>query len=166
VREQGKDVFTNQFGSDGQVASISAQGDLPCSASAYESTVAWSFYPEFPSVSEQDALLRHLDEKATNTTVNSPDAIAARRRAKARAAANPPPKFYIEGEDAIVDYDAAGGVIATRGGKTFTIDGTGVEAASLKGRDFPLPVHYRCDQFGNCTLYSAGAGTQHTRLRK
>jgi len=27
-------------------------------------------------------------------------------------------------------------------------------------------VHYRCDQFGNCTLYTAGVGTQHTKLRK
>ncbi|MGD0736354.1 MAG: hypothetical protein ABR976_14470 [Terracidiphilus sp.] len=166
VREQSKDVFANQFGSDGKVASITAQGDLSCSASAYENAVAWSFSPDFPSVAEQDALLNHLAEKAANASLNSPQAIAARRRAAAKVAANPPPKFFIEGEDAIVDYDASAGIIATRGGKTFTIDRAGTEAASLKGRDFPLPIHYRCDQFGNCTLISAGAGVQHTRLRK
>jgi hypothetical protein len=166
VREQGKDVFANQLGPDGQVASITAQGDLPCSASAYENAVAWSFSPDFPSVAEQNALLNHLEEKEANTASNNPQAISARRRGAARAAANPPPKFFIEGEDAIVDYDASSGIIATRGGKTFTIDRTGTEAASLKGRDFPLPIQYRCDQFGACTLTSAGAGVQHTRLRK
>jgi hypothetical protein len=165
VREQGKDIFQNQFGPDGKVVSISAQGELPCSASAYESAITWNFSPDFPSVSEQDALIHHLVEKSTHESANSPAAIAARKRA-ARTAANPPPKFYIEGEDAIVDYDTAGGIISTRGGKTFTIDKAGAEAASLRGRDFPLHVHYRCDQFGSCTLYSAGAGVQHTRLRK
>jgi hypothetical protein len=166
AREQGKDIFQNQLGPNGQVVSISAQGELPCTASAYESAITWNFTPNFPSVSEQEALIHHIDEKTANAGTNSPAAIAARRRAAARAAANPPPKFYIEGEDAIVDYDTVSGIISTRGGKTFTIDRTGTEAASLKGRDFPLHVHYRCDQFGACTLYSAGAGVQHTRLRK
>jgi hypothetical protein len=170
VREQGNDVFQNQFGSDGRVTSITAQGTLPCTASAYENAVAWSISPaEFPTVADQDALIRHLEEGSARAAANSPAALAAlaaRRRAAARAAANPPPKFYIEGEDAIVDYDAASGIITTRGGKSFTIDRAGAEAASLRGRDFPLHVHYRCDQFGNCTLYSAGAGTQHTHLRK
>jgi hypothetical protein len=104
--------------------------------------------------------LDHLEEKQVNAASGSP-----RKRATARAVANPS-RFFIEGEDAIVDYDASSGIIATRGGKTFTIDRTGTEAASLKGRDFPLPIHYRCDQFGACTLTSAGAGVQHTRLRK
>jgi hypothetical protein len=166
VREQGNDVFQNQLGANGQVTTVTAQGDLPCTASAYESAVAWNFSPDFPSVAEQEALIRHLGEKPARDAANSPAAIAARRRPAARAAANPPPKFYIEGEDAIVDYDAAAGIIATRGGKNFTIDKAGVEAASLKGHDFPLHVHYRCDQFGNCTLYTAGVGTQHTKLRK
>lgn len=165
VREQGKDVFANQSGPDGRVASLTAQGDLPCSASAYENAVAWSFSPDFPSVAEQVTLLNHLAEKEVNAASNSPQALA-RRRAASKAAANPPPKFFIEGEDAIVDYDVAAGIIATRGGKTFTIDRAGTEAASLKGRDFPLAIHYRCDQFGACTLISAGAGVQHTRLRK
>jgi hypothetical protein len=166
VREQGSDVFTNELGPDGQITSISAQGDLPCSASAYENAVAWSFSPDFPSVAEQDALLHHLDEKAAIAAANPRGVLAARKRAVTRIAAGPVPKFFIEGEDAIVDYDTAAGIISTRGGKTFTIDRTGAEAASLKGRDFPLHVHYRCDQFGACTLTSADAGTQHTRLRK
>jgi hypothetical protein len=165
VREQGKDVFVNQFGSDGKVASITAQGDLPCTASAYENAVAWSFAPDFPSVAEQNVLINHLAEKEANAAANSPLAIA-RKRAAQKAATLPTPKFFIEGEDAIEEYDASTGIIATRGGKTFTIDRTGTEAASLKGRDFPLAIHYRCDQFGNCTLTSAGAGVQHTRLRK
>ena len=66
--------------------------------------------------------------------------VTARRRA-ARAAANPPPKFYIEGEDAIVDYDAVGGIISTRGGKTFTIESSGnpgsqpfIQDVTLNGR--------------------------------
>jgi hypothetical protein len=166
VREKGKDIFKNQLGPNGQVVSISAQGELPCSASAYESAITWSFTPDFPSLTEQEALIHHLDEKVANAVTNSPAVIAARRRAAARAAANPPPKFFIEGEDAIVDYDATSGIISTRNGKSFTIDRTGTEAASLKGRDFPLRVHYRCDQFGACILLSAGAGVQHTRLRK
>jgi hypothetical protein len=166
VREQGNDVFQNQAGSDGQIASIGAQGQLPCSASAYENAVSWTFAPDFPSVSEQDALIHHIDEKAFHAAANSPAVIAARKHVAARPKAPPPPKFYIEGEDSIVDFEAASGVISTRGGKTFTIDKNGAEAASLKGRDFPIAAHYRCDQFGACTLSSAALGTQHTRLKR
>ena len=42
-REHGKDIFQNDAGPDGQVASISAQGTLPCTKKQFDNIVSWSF---------------------------------------------------------------------------------------------------------------------------
>jgi hypothetical protein len=75
-------------------------------------------------------------------------------------------QFFIEGDDSIVDFEASNGNIVTRGRKLFSIEKNGTEAALLKGSDFPMRIHYRCDQNGNCSLMSQGAGVLHARLRK
>jgi hypothetical protein len=165
AREKSKDLFDLQAGPDGQIASINAQGDLPCSKSAYENAVSWSFVPDFPSVAEQKDLLQRLKERQEYTE-NLDRRAASPAKKKAR---NPAPNtvvFFIEGDDSIVDYDAASGIIVTRGRKTFAVDRSGAEAGVLKGSDFPMRIHYRCDQTDNCVLISQGAGVLHTRLRR
>jgi hypothetical protein len=165
AREKGNDLFDLQAGKDGQVASINAQGDLPCSRSAYENAVSWSFVPDFPSVAEQKDLLERLKERQAYA-----ENLARRASSPAKKKAKKPAPntvvFFIEGDDSIVEFDAASGIIETRGRKTFAIDRSGAEAAVLKGGDLPMRIHYRCDQTGNCALTSQGAGVLHTRLRK
>ncbi|MGA9668721.1 MAG: hypothetical protein WBQ94_05905, partial [Terracidiphilus sp.] len=164
AREKGKDLFELQAGPDGQIASINAQGSLPCSQSAYENAVAWSFVPQFPSVAEQKDLLKHFKERQVYA-----EELARRAANPVKKAKKPGPNtvvFFIEGDDMIVDYDSSSGVISTRGRKTFLIDRSGGEAAALRAGDLPMRVHYRCDQIGNCSLMTQGAGVLHTRLRR
>jgi hypothetical protein len=165
AREKGKDLFELQAGKDGQIASINAQGDLPCSRSAYENATSWSFVPEFPSVAEQKDLLERLKERQEYAE-NLARRGANPSKVRAKKPAPNTVVFFIEGDDSIVEFDAASGTIETRGRKTFAIDRSGAEAAVLKGSDLPLRIHYRCDQTGNCALTSQGAGVLHTRLRK
>jgi hypothetical protein len=65
-------------------------------------------------------------------------------------------------------YDASSGTIETNSNRIFLIDKAGAEANALNQRaaDFPLDVHYRCDQNENCVLRSRGVGVLHGRLRK
>ncbi|MGA3047330.1 MAG: hypothetical protein ABSD67_11940 [Terracidiphilus sp.] len=164
AREKGKDIFELQAGPSGQIVSINAQGSLPCSQSAYENAVAWSFEPQFPSVAEQKDLLKNLKERQAYT-----EELARRAANPVKKTKKPAPNtvvFYIEGDDMIVDFDPYSGVISTRGRKTFLIDRASAEAASLRGGDLPMRVHYRCDQNENCALMTQGAGVLHTRLRR
>jgi hypothetical protein len=165
AREKDKDLFELQAGKDGQIASIDAQGDLPCSRSAYENATAWSFVPDFPSVAEQKDLLERLKERQEYAE-NLGRRAASPVNKKAKKPAPNTVVFFIEGDDSIVEFDAASGIIETRGRKTFAIDRSGAEAAVLRGGDLPMRIHYRCDQTGNCALTSQGAGVLHTRLRK
>ncbi len=164
AREKDNDIFDLQGGPNGQITSINAQGDLSCSKSAYESAVSWTFVPDFPSVAEQEDLLKRLKEREEYAAN-----LGHRGANPAKRTKKPAPNtvvFFIEGDDSIVDYDASSGIIVTRGRKTFTIDRSGAEATVLRGSDFPMRIHYRCDQAGNCALTSQGAGVLHTRLRK
>jgi hypothetical protein len=165
TREKGKDIFDLKAEPNGQITSIDAQGDLSCSKSDYESAVSWSFVPAFPSVAEQKDLLRRLKEREEYTANPAPRAANPATKKTKRPAPNTV-VFFIEGDDSIVDYDSSSGTIITRGRKTFAVDRSGAEAAVLRESEFPMRIHYRCDQTGNCALTSQGAGVLHTRLRK
>jgi hypothetical protein len=164
-REQGNDIFDLQVGPNGQIASINAKGELPCTRNNYEDATSWSFVPDFPSLAEQTELLKKLKERREEEATQAFEA-ANPRRPKAKKPAPNTVSFFIEGDDAIVDFDSSTGNITTRGRKQFSIERTGAEAASLKGGDFPMRIHYRCDQNGNCSLMSHGAGVLHARLRR
>ncbi|MGA2848054.1 MAG: hypothetical protein ABSE46_03585 [Terracidiphilus sp.] len=163
--EQGNDVFDLQVGPNGQIASINAKGELPCTRSNYEEATSWSFVPDFPSLAEQTELIKKLKERREEEENQSYAAASAHRPRTAKPVPNTV-QFFIEGDDAIVDFDASNGNITSRGRKLFSIDRTGAEAASLRGSDLPMRIHYRCDQNGNCSLMSQGAGILHARLRK
>jgi hypothetical protein len=72
--------------------------------------------------------------------------------------------FSIEGDDAIVDWDASRGIIETREGKTFYFDKTSGEIVNPRWQDYPVGIHYRCDQTSTCILSNAGAGALRVRL--
>jgi hypothetical protein len=164
-RELDKDIFLNQIGPDGQIASISAQGDIPCSGKAYESTSYWSFSPGFPSLAKQGELLKRQAEIRANEASAASEKLAARTRMATKAAPKLSP-FYVEGEDSIAGYDASAGIIETFTARRFLIDKAGAAANTLKGLDFPVDIHYRCDQAATCTITRTGGGVLHAKLKK
>src|SRR5271157_5918552 len=179
-RERGKDIFQNQTGPNGQIESIRSQGEIPCPAIAYGSVAHWSFTSNFPDVDEQNELL----QRRANAPTPSSQTPATGKGAKANAASpsSKPPAtgkgvetsatgkpvyLSIEGDDAIVGYDAATGAIETGAGKTFLMDRTSGEADAIRGRDFPINIHYKCDQTtADCTLSHAGEVLLHAKLKK
>jgi len=158
-REQGKDIFQEQTGSDGQIAAISSQGDIPCSKDSYEKVAMWSFSADFPSIAEQDDLLK---QRAAAQAMADRAAPAHRRQAP-KPVANPL-SFAIEGDDVLVGYDPGAGVLETSTGQSFYVD----KQANLSGwQVFPLRIHYRCDQLSGCTIVRAGSGAVlPARLRR
>lgn len=163
-RELGKDLFQNQIGPDGQIAAINAQGEIPCSKKAYENTVSWSFSPNFPSLAEQNELLKRQEEKAKAERLASEELVASKRRVSRPAVA--PLPFSIEGDDVIVEFDADHGVIETRGRKTFFFDRTSGAVTDSRWQDYPVSIHYRCDRSSNCTVMHQGLGALRTRMRR
>jgi hypothetical protein len=160
-REQGRDVFQNQIAPDGQAAIINAQGEIPCSMKAYEKTTQWNFSANFPTIAEQDELLERQHGMRTNAAQGS----AAHKTAARKAAVKLLP-FTIEGDDAIVEFDVNRGVIETSGRKTFLVDKTSMGSASPVWQDYPVNIHFRCDQRSDCTLMHAGAGALRVKLRR
>jgi hypothetical protein len=160
-REEGKDIFQYQIAPNGQVASIIAQGEIPCSTKAYEKTTQWNFSTDFPSLVEQDEWL----ESRPDLRINADQRSAAHKKSSARAAEKLLP-FSIEGDDAIVEFDVNRGVIETSGRKTFFLDKTIMASASPVWQEYPVNIHFRCDQSTNCTLMHSGAGALRVRLKR
>ena len=165
ARELGKDVFQNQIGADRQIAAINAQGEIPCSEKAYGNTSSWSFSPNFPSLAEQDELLKRQEEARASAELLSSQASAARKKIAAKTAVKLLP-FSIEGDDAIVEFDASHGIIETRGRKTFFFDKTSGAGADSNWQDYPVSIHYKCDRSSDCILMHTGAGALRARLRR
>jgi hypothetical protein len=162
-RELGKEIFQNETGPDGQIAAIGAQGEISCSERAYGGASSWSFTSDFPSLAEQDELTKREQEPANGGRTG---AEGATRR---KAASIPAPKllpFSIEGDDAIVEYDVSRGTIETREGKTFLFDKTSGEINNSRWQDYPVSIHYRCDQTSTCMITHAGAGALRTRMSR
>jgi hypothetical protein len=165
ARQQGKDIFRNQIGRDGQIASIEAHGVIPCSEKDYKNTTSWSFSADFPSVAEQDELLKRMEVLKAEAAGPSPQAPAIRKRTAAKAAAKLLP-FSSEGDDVIVELDLFRGIIETSGRKIFDFNRIGREAVSSRWQEFPVNIHYKCDRSLECVLTCAGAGSLHARLRR
>lgn len=164
ARELGKDVFQYQIGSNGQVASINAQGNIPCSAKAYEKVANWSFSPNFPSLAEQAEGLRRQQESEANAGRSALGTSSAHKKAAPKSAVKLLP-FSVEGDDAIVDFDVAHGVIETRGRKTFFVARMGGAATNSRWQDYPVSIHYRCDRSSSCILMSPGLGDLRAKMK-
>jgi hypothetical protein len=163
--ESGKDVFQNQIGGDGQITSIGAQGTLSCSKESYAKAASWSFLPNFPSLAEQDEWLKRQAELQADTERPSTQNHDVHKRITPKPAAKLL-LFSIEGDDAIVEFDVTRGVIETRARKTFFFDKASGAAADSRWQDYPVSIHYKCDQSSNCILSHTGLGALRTRIRQ
>jgi hypothetical protein len=165
ARELGKDIFQNQIGQDGQITAIYAQGEIPCSAKAYENTFSWSFSSDFPSLAEQDELLKREKETKVNTARLAAVQLTAPRKRMPKPAIKLSP-FSLEGDDAIVELDTSRGFIETSGRKIFFFDKTGGQGTDSKWQEYPVSIHYKCDRISNCTLTHSGLGVLRAKLKK
>jgi hypothetical protein len=165
VRERGKDVFENKTGPDGRIVAINAHGDLSCSAKAYEKALSWSFTTNFPSLAEQDELLKHQKAVEAGKGGPSTEEIAERKTTAAKVPAKLVP-FSTEGDDAIVDLDAFHGTLVTRGRKTFFVDKSSPALTNARWQEYPVAIHYRCDRNLDCILMNGGAGVLRARLAR
>jgi hypothetical protein len=166
AREKGKEIFKNQVGPDGQITGLSAQGEMPCTARAYENAVAWSFSPNFPAIAEQGQLVERQQAIANPAHPPAAETPIARKKAAAAKAVQKPLGFTIEGDDAIVDFDSSRGIIETNAGKIFFIDKAGGAVSDPRWQDYPVEIHYRCDRGSECILMHSGTGALHVRLRR
>jgi hypothetical protein len=166
-REHGRDIFQNDVGPDGKIASISAQGTMPCSKKQFDDTAAWGFTSNFPVVVSPDAGRDSSADQSAAQAAAAKAADTARTVARNKRRAMPPiSPIHIEGDDQIIWFDAATGTLQTRAGKTLVIDKTDAVANALKGRDLPIAIHYTCDATGGCTFAGVGNLTEHARLRR
>jgi hypothetical protein len=166
AREHGKDLFENVNGPDGQVASIAAQGTLPCTKKQYDGTASWALLSNFPvpgaNTPGTDSDRAAADEAQARSARADEKASLARKRKSAPQVSN----FSIEEDDEIVGFRPAAGTIETVAGKTFRVERKDSTMSALKGMDLPVRIHYRCDQFGTCTLAGVGASVQHAWMER
>jgi hypothetical protein len=171
-REHGKDVFQAVAGPDGQVSSLTSQGTLPCTKKQLDGTASWTFVPDFPMVAPPAAPASGASDAAANPDQALEDAAKALEakkelaRKKARREFAPVSPYSVEGIDTIIWYDANSGIAETSAGKAFRIDTSSPAASTLKGRDFPIVIHYECDETQGCTFSGVGLGVMHARLSR
>jgi hypothetical protein len=170
TREHGKDIFQSVNGDDGQVSSLAAQGTLPCTKKQYQNAAAWAFVTNFPSIL-QPAGPQGLEDNndlagfgASEKNADRPNSFTEQR--VKRKAALPASHFSVEMDDALVGYQPATGIAETRAGKSFLVEKPQLVASSLKGVEFPIPIHYRCDQLGACSLAGLNSGIQRAWLER
>lgn len=154
TREHGSEMFSNLNGPDGQVESLTAQGTLPCTRKQYDHAASWGITTNFPPLGVNDTPAAAVNTQTAKTGT-----------ARKRKPAAPVSHFSIEEEDAAVSYQAATGTLETRNGRRLLIDRKGSLANVLKSADLPLRIHFRCDQFGACTLAAPG-GVQRAWLQR
>ena len=159
ARERDQDLFRNQLGPDGRVTLLSAQGTIPCTKRDYEKTTNWSFTPDFPSIAEQQAWLK-LSEGPP------PERPVAKAAARNKKNTLKPLPLTIEGDDSIVDFDVSRGTIETAGRKLFLIDKATAAAANPAWQDYPVNIHFHCDQISTCTLLHSGLGGLRVRMKR
>lgn len=175
-REHGKTIFQEDVAPDGQIASISSQGILPCTKKQFDSIASWGMTADFPVVDQQGKSKDSSPNSGANGESSAGDESTRKNleakkmsdAAKAKRKVLPPaPPIYLEGDDAIVYIDSANEIIETSAGKALMLDRTDPVVNVLKGRDFPINIHYRCDQLGACTFAMIGmSGDHRARLKR
>lgn len=166
AREHGNEVFQTVTGKDGQIASLAAQGTMPCTKKQYESAASWAFTTNFPSIllptgpGGYDSDLASFGTTGKNAGGSDSSGGQSGKQRGRRTTSH----FAVEQDDELVSYHASTGLAETREGKTFLVEKRDMVASSLKGVEFPIPIHYRCDQFGACALFGLHRGIQHAWL--
>lgn len=146
----GEDIFQNQLADDGKVAAFTAQGQLPCTADLYKHVSYWDFTTNFPTLGEQDALMKDREDAKARAAAA---ARAAQRRKSARRYRS---AFFQEGDDRVSAYDPSNGVLQVGPGRSFLVSGQGDRAAANSWAANNALVHYRCDQYATCSITRAG----------
>lgn len=157
AREEGQDVFQSIVGKDGKVEALWSQGTLPCSPDQYRRFDYWDMTTNFPTLEEQQALLKPKAVPVKKTPAE--ERAEAQRRL---AAMKPASAFYIEGDDRIAEYEPARSLLSASPGRSFFIDRKPDQTLVAQwAADFAL-FHYKCDQRGVCALRHAGNGATVT----
>ena len=169
TREHDQDVFQNDLDREGQTETITAQGEMPCPKQAFDRTTSWNFSPNFLTVDQQAELQNHLNSNGPDTSAPPTQSAAIppapRKRTKKKAPVAPA-AFAIEGDDELVNFDFAKGIMETGGRKFFAIDKLSVGNNLAAWQDVPANIHYRCDLNSLCIIKRAGAGVLYARLRR
>jgi hypothetical protein len=71
--------------------------------------------------------------------------------------------FTVEGQVSVASYNSSEGVIDSYEGETFALDKTLTASNALSGDDIPSSLHYRCDQFQNCSVILDGQSMSNVR---
>lgn len=144
------DIFHDDIGDSGQVISVTAQGELPCSADQYKKFYYWDFSTNFPSTSQQDVLMK------------APAIAAAKRAAEARAAERSrearTPHFFVEGDTSVSAYDASSETLQAGTGQSFILLKKNQATTANAWAATNAQIHYKCDTLANCMLTRAGDG--------
>jgi hypothetical protein len=153
------DTVQNVASADGEIGEIDLRGDLACPEETFSSINSWDFSTNFPTVEEQADILNH------RSRVASAEHQAARARsnlAEVHALAEP-----IEGDDVITADASAHGVVETRAGRVFILDGSRSLAGIFGYASFPMAIHFRCDKNAAWTMTRAGSSKLiHARLKR
>ncbi len=152
-REQGKDIFQNQLNADGGIEAINAQGDLPCSAKDYKHIDYWDFATDFPTLEEQDALIRNKKEMQDQQTR------ASWLAAKQKAAKKFVSAFYVQGDEHVSGYDSSRSLLVVGPGRSFFIDRKIDQPVAAGWAADSSLIHYKCDQRASCVLTHSGTST-------
>jgi hypothetical protein len=170
-REYGQDIFQSDNGADGKSSSINSQGDLPCSKQAYERAASWSFSSNFPTLEEQDALLKRQSDLNAAGDTAAAQASAAQKapavRKKAKQKSQPATEaFAIEGDDELVGFDSSRGIVETSTRKFLVIGKPIAADNSAAWQDIPANVHYKCDLSAMCSLRRKGAAILYAQWKR
>jgi hypothetical protein len=159
-REHGQEIFQNELGSDGTIAAVTAQSDLPCDRSAYKRFDTFNFTTNFPSYAEQTDLLR---QQATAIMRPVPKATPIYKPSVRTS----PFVASVEGDDVITGYAPARGVATTSGGKIFLLEKGNLHGNAAGWQVFPASIHYRCDSRAACLLTRSGTSVVlYARLKR
>lgn len=144
------DAFQNILGDNGQVNFVYAQGVLPCSQDQYRKFNYWDFSTNFPSVDQQQALMK------------APGIAAARAAAAAREAERlkeaRSPHFFVEGDTTVREFDASTATLQAGTGQSFIVAKKNETTTATAWAATNAQIHYKCDTLANCTLSRAGDG--------
>ena len=113
--ERDKDIFRRDLASDGTVAAISSEGELPCSRNAFKEAARWSFSSTFLTTAEQDSFAKaHSENAAQLGTARTTQTVSQRGwNAKPISAASRPSRT--EGYDTISGYSVVEDNIERKG---------------------------------------------------
>lgn len=144
------DTFQDQVGDSGQVISVTAQGELPCSADQYKKFYYWDFSTNFPSTGQQDALMKAPAIAAARA---AEAARLAERRREART-----PHYFVEGDTSVLAYDASSDTLRAGTGQSFILEKKNQATTANAWAETNAQIHYKCDTLANCMLTRAGDG--------